>query len=80
VKNVLVDLFSGIGGFHLGAEWAGIKFDKTYFSEVMPYAVSVYKKRFPQAIELGDVRSIDWKQVRGEIGEPAQVFATGGFP
>jgi site-specific DNA-cytosine methylase len=42
-----LDLFAGIGGFALGAKWAGLKFDKHYFSEVDPYAISVYRKRFP---------------------------------
>jgi hypothetical protein len=28
-----LDLFSGIGGFALGAYWAGMKFDNHYFSE-----------------------------------------------
>jgi len=54
-----LDLFSGIGGFALGAEWAGIRFDKHYFSEVDPYAIKVYEKRFPGAIALGDITQID---------------------
>jgi len=48
-----LDLFSGIGGFALGAEWAGMKFDAHYFSEVDDYAIKVYTKRFPDAIPLG---------------------------
>ncbi len=31
---IYIDLFSGIGGFALGAYWSGIRFDKHYFSEV----------------------------------------------
>jgi len=54
-----LDLFAGIGGFSLGAEWAGIKFDKHYFSEVDDYAIKVYRKRFPDAIPLGDITRID---------------------
>jgi site-specific DNA-cytosine methylase len=30
-----LDLFSGIGGFALGAERAGMEFDGHYFSEVL---------------------------------------------
>jgi site-specific DNA-cytosine methylase len=32
-----LDLFSGIGGFALGAAWAGIDFEGHYFSEVDSY-------------------------------------------
>jgi len=56
-----LDLFSGIGGFALGAKWAGIKFKKHYFSEVEPFCERLYKKRFPKAIALGDIREIDGK-------------------
>ena len=78
--RVLVDLFAGIGGFHLGAQWAGVHFDKVFFSEIEPYAIEVYQKNFPKAIPLGDIRKIDWKQLRENLGEAAQVYATGGFP
>ena len=56
-----LDLFSGIGGFALGAYWAGWRFDKHYFSEVDDYAIKVYQRRFPDAIPLGDIRNIGGK-------------------
>ena len=56
-----MDLFSGIGGFALGAYWAGMRFDKHYFSEVDDWATKLYQKRFPDAIPLGDIRGIDGK-------------------
>lgn len=31
---ILLDLFSGMGGFHLGLEEARFNFKKVYFSEV----------------------------------------------
>jgi len=83
--KIYIDLFSGIGGFALAARWAGITFDKHYFSEIDKYAVAVYKKRFPDAIALGDIRTIKGKELckkwesRGGV-EPAEVFMTGGFP
>ncbi len=58
-----IDLFSGIGGFALGAYWAGMKFENHYFSEVEPYAVEVYQKRFPDSIPLGDIREIDCERL-----------------
>jgi site-specific DNA-cytosine methylase len=71
-----LDLFAGIGGFALGAYWAGMEFDKHYFSEVDPYAISVYQKRFPDAVCLGDIKSIEGgaKLPRGDW------FFSGGFP
>jgi DNA (cytosine-5)-methyltransferase 1 len=53
-----LDLFSGVGGFHLGLKQAGLKFENVYFSEIDKYASSVYKNRFPKSKELGDVRTI----------------------
>jgi DNA (cytosine-5)-methyltransferase 1 len=43
-----LDLFSGIGGFHLGFERAGYEV-KSYFSEVDKHAIAVYKHKFKEA-------------------------------
>jgi DNA-cytosine methyltransferase len=68
-------MFSGIGGFALGAQRAGIQFDEHYFSEIEEYAVEVYQKRFPAARALGDIRNVDYgKLPKGEW------IVTGGFP
>jgi len=70
-----LDLFSGIGGFHLGLQWAGLHFDGYYYSEVDPYAIKVYAKRFPDAIGLGDITKIDGRSMpKGEW------IIAGGFP
>jgi len=53
-----LDLFSGIGGFHLGLEQAGFKFDWVGLSEIDKYATQIYRKRFPDAEELGSIESI----------------------
>jgi DNA (cytosine-5)-methyltransferase 1 len=75
MKRYYLDLFAGIGGFALGANWAGIQFDGHYFSEVDEYGIRIYKKRFPSALELGDVRKINYAALpRGEW------FVSGGFP
>ena len=70
-----LDLFSGIGGFALGAHWAGLKFDKHYFSEVDEYAIKVYKKRFPEAITVGDINSIRFADL-----PKGRWLVAGGFP
>ena len=57
-KIVLVDLFSGIGGFAEGFRRAGLEFAAHYFAEVAPGPISIYKKHFKNAEELGDVTAI----------------------
>jgi len=70
-----IDLFSGIGGFALGAFWAGLRFNNHYFSEVDDYAIKVYKNHFPKAEALGDVQKIDYSKLpKGDY------LVTGGFP
>ena len=70
-----LDLFSGIGGFALGLYWAGWRFDEHYFSEVDPYCVELYQKRFPDAIPLGDIKEIDCAKL-----PEGEWVITGGFP
>jgi DNA (cytosine-5)-methyltransferase 1 len=70
-----LDLFSGIGGFALGAYWAGTRFEHHYYSEVDPYAIKVYQARFPDAIGLGDIRNI-----RGAGLPGGEWIIAGGFP
>ena len=80
----MLDLFSGIGGFHQGFKQAGFKFDWVGFSETDIYASSVYKYNFPGSQELGDVRLI---QPRRDLpsyidilcaGFPCQAFSQAG--
>jgi DNA (cytosine-5)-methyltransferase 1 len=70
-----LDLFSGIGGFALGAYWAGLRFDTHYFSEIDDYAIKIYQKRFPDAIGLGDITKI-----RGSNLPEGEWIISGGFP
>lgn len=58
-----LDLFSGIGGFALGAYWAGCRFDRHYFSEIDPWCCRLYQQRFPDAIPVGDIKSIDGRRL-----------------
>ena len=78
----LLDLFSGIGGFHLGLERAGHKIGWSGFCEIDKYASAVYKRRFPDAQELGDVRSVQGKELPKidiiTFGSPCQDFSIAG--
>ena len=80
----LLDLFSGIGGFHLGLEQSGFKFDWVGFSEIDKYASKQYKKRFPNAKELGSVTDIQCESLPKNIdilcgGFPCQSFSIAGL-
>lgn len=76
-----LDLFSGIGGFHLGFERAGYKVN-SYFSEVDKHAVAVYKNQFKDSTYVGsvtDVRGADLPRIDLiTFGSPCQDFSLAG--
>jgi DNA (cytosine-5)-methyltransferase 1 len=76
-----LDLFSGIGGFHLGFERAGYKVN-SYFSEIDAHAVAVYKHQFPKSTYVGsvkDVRGTDLPRIDLiTFGSPCQDFSLAG--
>jgi DNA (cytosine-5)-methyltransferase 1 len=65
----VLDLFSGIGGFSLGLERAGLR--TVGFCEIDPYCRRVLAKHWPAVPVHDDVRTFD--------GVPAEVIC-GGFP
>lgn len=77
-----MDLFSGIGGFALGLKQARIEFEEHWFSEIDKNAINIYKKHFPNAKELGDVRAIrDFSGIKADIitfGFPYQDLSVAG--
>ena len=56
-----VDLFSGIGGFSLAAEWAG--FTTVLFVEKDDYCQKVLKKHWPNVPCIGDIRDVNEETV-----------------
>lgn len=70
--NVL-DLFSGIGGFSLGLERAGMK--TVAFCEIDPKAQQVLRKHWPSVPIFSDVSTLTAK----DIHEPVDIIC-GGFP
>lgn len=76
-KMNFLDLFSGIGGFRLGAEWAGLKFENEFHSDIDNYANKVYAKRFPESISLGDITKIKAEDL---LKYGNEWIITGGFP
>ena len=65
-------LFSGIGGLDLGLERAGHKV--IWQSEIDPFACKVLKKHWPEVVNHGDIKQIDWATV-----EPVDIIC-GGYP
>lgn len=74
-KLIHIDLFSGIGGFSLGLQQAGVPISKTYFSEIDKHAISVYRRNFPYAEYLGSVDTIPGRRFKGR-----KTIITFGFP
>ena len=68
----VLDLFSGIGGFSLGLERAGMQ--TVAFCEIDPYCRAVLRKHWPTVPIFEDVRNL-----RGIDVEAANVIC-GGFP
>ena len=77
----LLDLFSGIGGFHLGLERAGFKIN-SYNSEIDKYAIQVYKHNFKDSKYVGsvtDIRGSELPRINGiTFGSPCQDFSLAG--
>jgi DNA (cytosine-5)-methyltransferase 1 len=73
-------LFSGIGGFDLGLERAGMKV--IWQSEIDQFANKVLKKHWPDVPNLGDITKVDWSKIeRPDVicgGYPCQPFSTAG--
>lgn len=66
-------LFSGIGGFDLAAEWAGI--ENIFQVEKDKYCQSVLNKNFPKSTLYGDIKEFDAKEYKESVD-----IISGGFP
>lgn len=65
-----LDLFSGIGGFALAAQWAGFK--TMAFCEINTFCRNVLKKHWPDVLKYMDIR---------DLSNPDHVdLLTAGFP
>jgi len=75
-----LDLFSGIGGFALAAQWAGI--ETVAFCEIDDFACKVLNKNFPGVPVHRDIRELDGSLYAGiDIitgGYPCQPFSEAG--
>lgn len=74
-------LFSGIGGAHKAASWAGIQTQS--FCEIEKYPVSILNKRYPNIPVLPDVREVKGEIFNGKVeviygGSPCQDLSVAG--
>ena len=69
----VLDLFSGIGGFSLGLERAGMT--TVAFCEIEEYPRKVLAKHWPDVLIYKDIRELDGIQYKGTVD-----LICGGFP
>lgn len=78
----MLDLFSGIGGISLAAEWAGI--ETVAFCEIEPFCQKVLAKHWPDVPIFNDVREITKQMLveKGVVddGSNAIDIICGGYP
>ncbi|WP_263708031.1 DNA cytosine methyltransferase [Shouchella tritolerans] len=74
-----IELFAGIGGIALAAEWAGI--ETVAFCEREPFCQKILNKHWPDVPIFDDIKTLDKKALeeRG-IDVGAIELITGGFP
>ena len=73
----VLSLFSGIGGFDIGLERAGMR--TVAFCEFDPYCQAVLKRHWPEVPIYDDVRTLSADTLRRDGVWPIDVVA-GGFP
>lgn len=84
---ILIDLFSGTGGFALGLKKAGYNIIKHYFSEIDKHAIANYKYNFKDAEYIGSITDVCGHTLRQKhpnativitFGSPCQDFSLAG--
>lgn len=74
---LVLDLFSGIGGFSLGLHWAGMR--TVAFCESDRHARAVLARHWPGVPCYPDIRGLDARRLRDD-GVPWPGLVCGGFP
>lgn len=76
---ILIELFSGTGGFAEGFIRAGFTIKHHFFSEKDKYAIANYKYNFPYAEYIGTVESVSGSVIRERFPNDT-IIVTFGFP
>lgn len=74
----MLDLFSGIGGFSLAADWAG--FETVGFCEINKFCSQILSKHWPEIPNHGDIKNIHSHKYVDVVtgGFPCQPFSIAG--
>ena len=78
-KIVLIDLFSGIGGFAKGLHDAGFEITDHYFSEIDAHAIANYRYNFKHAQYVGSILDFSATRIRKQHPN-AHIIVTFGWP
>ena len=78
MKPLMLDTFSGIGGFSLAGRWAG--FETVGFCEKEEFCRAVLAKHWPGVPCHDDITTLTVDLVRGWLAERRLDLLTGGFP
>jgi DNA (cytosine-5)-methyltransferase 1 len=73
-----LDLFSGIGGFSLGLESAGLV-ETVAFCDFDKYCQQVLNKNFPGVPVYGDVKELNYEKLKADGIDQVDII-TGGYP
>ena len=73
-----LDLFSGIGGFSLGLESAGLV-ETVAFCDFDAYCQKVLKKNFPSVPVYGDIKELNYDRLKADGIDKIDII-TGGYP
>ena len=77
-----IDLFAGLGGFHIALERLGCKC--VFASELRPDLQALYKQNFPETPRIeGDITKVDLASIPQHdilcAGFPCQPFSQAGY-
>ena len=73
-----LDLFSGIGGFSLGLETAGLA-DTVAFCDIDKYCHKVLNKHWPHVPIFSDIKELNYETLRSNGINNIDII-TGGYP
>ena len=73
-----LDLFSGIGGFSLGLETAGLA-DTVAFCDIDKYCTKVLNKHWPHVPVLSDIKELNYDKLKANGINNIDII-TGGYP
>lgn len=75
-----ISLFTGIGGFEIGLEKVYPQAECLFYSEIDPYAIKIYQKKFPDHKNIGDITAIDPEDIEDIEGIQSCDLITASFP